>query len=82
MLCARKFPHVEGRRGNPITWQKVSPDSDGVFGLPGSFVRKHLSVDSYVGRCGQVGSDVHLRDYAEDFEDWQATIASGDGHMK
>ncbi|CAK0825765.1 unnamed protein product [Prorocentrum cordatum] len=82
MLCARKFPHVEGRRGNPITWQKVSPDSDGVFGLPGSFVRKHMSVDSYVGRCGQVGSDVHLRHYAEDFEDWQATIASGDGHMK
>ena len=50
MVCARNFPHVEGRRGNPIAWQKVSPNSDSIFELPGSIVRQQFSVNSYVGR--------------------------------
>ena len=50
MVCARNFPHVEGRRGNPIAWQKVSPNSDSIFELPGSIVRPQFSVNSYVGR--------------------------------
>ena len=41
-----------------------------------------MSVDSYVNRYGQVGSDVHLEDHAEEFDDWQATIGSGDGPVK
>ena len=58
LLRARKFPRVEGRPGNPIAWQKVSPNQDGIFGLPGAFAKERMSVDSYVGRRGQVGSNM------------------------
>ncbi|CAK0868048.1 unnamed protein product [Prorocentrum cordatum] len=88
MVCARKFPRVEGRRGNPIEWRAVSPNADGLFGLSGAFVREHMSVDAYVERFGNVSADgegssgVHLRDRMEEFNDWQLTVPSKEGPVR
>ena len=88
MVCARKFPRVEGRRGNPIEWRAVSPNGDGFFGLPGAFVREHMTVDAYVERFGQVdaaregSSGVHLRDRMEEFDDWHVSVPSQEGPVR
>ncbi|CAK0819674.1 unnamed protein product, partial [Prorocentrum cordatum] len=61
MVCARKFPFVEGRKGDAIQWQKVLFNGGDFFGLPSDFVRIHMSVDAYVERFGEVSCDSEKR---------------------
>ncbi|CAK0800914.1 unnamed protein product, partial [Prorocentrum cordatum] len=88
MVCARKFPRVEGRKGNPIEWRAVTASGGGFFGLPDAFVRDNVTVDSYLERIGEVdgagegSSGVHLRDRMDEFEDWHVCVPSGDGPMR
>ncbi|CAK0866693.1 unnamed protein product [Prorocentrum cordatum] len=88
MVCARKFPFVEGQKGDAIQWQKVLFNGGDFFGLPSDFVRIHMSVDACVERFGEVSCDseescgVHLRDRPEEFDDWHVSVLSGDGPVK